>query len=116
MNFDIQLDPEQVEEYLTKKVLFSRLNSLIPNEIEAALFVTVDGECGFVASGSSLSTYRFLTNEFRTFVVNLPEGLRPKLWCRTQKDNAIVQRFVERLGFTVDKTTDTAHYYTYKGG
>jgi hypothetical protein len=116
LNFDIQLDPEQVATYLNNKVLFIRLNSVVPNEIEAALFVTVDGECGFIASKASASTYKFLVNEFRAFVVQLPEELKPLLWARVQKDNVIVHKLLDRLQFSLNKTTDNALYYTYKGG
>lgn len=116
LNFDITLSPEAVATYLTEKVLFARLNSVKPEELEAALFVTVDGECGFVASNASKTTYKFLTNEFRDFVLKLPEGLSTKLWSRVQKNNHKVHRLLDRLGFVKDQESDTAYYYIYKGG
>lgn len=116
LNFDIQLTPEQVAEYLLTKTLFLRLNSTEPSEIEAALFVTNDGECGFIANKTwSPGTYKYLVSELNSFVIHLPQDLRTKLWCRVQPDNTITQRLVQRLGFKEADRSDKAIYYLYGG-
>lgn len=115
-NFGITLTPIQVAEYLVSKVMYVRLNTTIDKIPGAAFFVTNDGECGFVASNDlQFSDYKYLINEFKSFVVSFPEEYRNKLWCRIQPDNTIVQKLVERLGFRKDKETDSAIYYLYGG-
>lgn len=116
LNFDISLTPEGVEEFFQNKVLFCEFDSPLVDEIEAALFVTIDGECGFIASKMPLSTYKFFVTAFKSFVVVLPQELQQYLWCRVQRDNISVQKLAERLGFQLDKETDVANYYIYKGG
>jgi len=116
LNFNIRLTPEQVGDYILNRILFMRTNSIEPSELEAALFVTVDGECGFIAGKTWTSgTYKYLINEFNSFVVDLPEELRHKLWCRVQHNNDAVNKLVKRLGFTEAQRTDAAIYYLYGG-
>lgn len=116
LNFNIRLNPQEVSAYLEAKVFYARMNSTDPTQIEAALFVTIDGECGFIASKASLSSYKYLINEFNEFVLKLPDDLRKSLWCKVQKNNHKVQRLVNKLGFSLDKETENALYYVYKGG
>lgn len=116
LNFNIRLTPEQVADYIINKILFMRTNSIEPDELEAALFVTVDGECGFIAGQTwTTGTYKYLINEFNSFVVDLPEELRHKLWCRVQHNNDAVNKLVKRLGFKEAQRTDAAIYYLYGG-
>lgn len=116
LNFEIDLTPDEVSAYLLSKTLFVRFNSITPADIEAALFVTNDGECGFIASKITPSAYRLLHEEFFKFVVSLPTDLQQKLWCRIQHDNKIMSALVKRNGFQFSQMTDSAIYYTYKGG
>ena len=116
VNFDIHLSSEEVSDYLTNHALFIRVSAPDQVHIEAALFVTTGGECGFISlSNPTTGTVKYLQKEFNAFVLNLPENLRQKLWCRTQPHNKIAQRLVKRLGFEQSSTTDTAYYYRYGG-
>ena len=116
LNFDIRLSPEEVSNYMTDKVLFARVNGLVPEDIEAALFVTHDGECGFIAlEGVKKSSYEFLIKEFHSFVIQLPDELRSNLWCRTQRNNKTAQRLIKRLGITQHSQTDKSYYYKLGG-
>lgn len=116
LNFGIRLTPVEVAEYVVNKVVFLRTDSLDPEEIKAALFVTTDGECGFISyKGVKRVTYSYLINEFKTFVLSLHEDMRPHLWCRVQKDNHTVQKLVKRLGFRLDNESETSYYYLYGG-
>lgn len=116
LNFGIELTPEDVAKYLLTKTLFVRFNSTTPADIEAALFVTNDGECGFIANKITPSAYRFLHNEFINFVVSLPVELQNKLWCRIQHNNKKMVSLVSRIGFEVSQVTENAIYFTHKGG
>ena len=115
-NFGINLTPIEVAEYVVNKVLFLRTDKMEPEEIKAALFVTNDGECGFISyPGVTTATYRYLTSEFLTFVLSLPEDMRSHLWCRIQKNNGTVQKLVKRLGFQQHSESETSYYYTFGG-
>ena len=111
MNFGISLSPDEVEKYLLTKTIHAR----IVDDLTAALFITIDGECGFVAPTISKAGYKFLVSEFKAFVIKLPDELQHKLWCKVQNNNSIIQRLAVRLGFVLDKKTETASYYLYKG-
>lgn len=113
LNFGIRLTPDEVSKYLEEKTLHFRVDS---PTINAALFVTNDGECGFISSKMTPRIHRTLTKEFKDFVLHLPEELRGKLWCRVQKNNTSVIGYVKRIGFEVDSESDTALYFLYKGG
>ncbi len=116
MNFNISLTPAEVLLYLLHKVLFVRTNSMDPDSIRAAIFVTNDGECGFVASNNfSITDYKYLIQQLNNFVLSLPQELRGKLWCRVQNDNPVVQKLAIRLGFVKDQVTDQVTYFIYGG-
>jgi hypothetical protein len=115
LNFGIQLTPSEIVAYLSK-IIFATANSDNPEELRAALFVSKDGECGFICSKDlTYSDYKSLVQQFSAFVLSLPQDVSKHLWCKVQKNNKPVQRLAKRLGFKLDSLTESTNYYLYGG-
>lgn len=115
LNFDISLTPEEVDDYIVKKSLYFDWAGT-HSKVEAALFISKDGECGFIAStGLHPHSYRKLVVSFKQFVLTLPEHLRHKLWARVQHNNPVAQKLAKRIGFSQVEVTDHSIFYLYGG-
>ena len=115
VNFNIKLTRDQVSDYL-ESVIACRV-AYKENKLEAAIFVSKDGECGFLSiSNPHFTSASYLLRELKSIIQTFPENVRSKLWCVIQNDNTRVLKYVTRLNFKLDIEKETKSYFTYKEG
>ncbi len=107
INFNVRLTPEQVSDYLESLIACRVAHK--DGKLEAAIFVSKNGECGFVSTSKpSYTSARYLIREMRFIIHTFPCDVRKNVWCRIQKNNKDVVNLARRTGFEVDHESNTA--------